>query len=371
MAGAAAMTAQGGVRPVRVALDVTPAEAAIGGVARYTRQLWRHLELERSVEVHALQVGWRPPRLAGARRVRAPMRLVHELWRRARFPTAERIVGDIDVVHSIDLVAPPTRKPLLVTMHDVIGLTHPELFATADLPRTDIVTRQAKRATAVVATCESTADDIASVLELDRASMIVAPPGLSSFPPASARRPIDEPYVLAVGAISPRKGYDVLAEAAAILGADCPRIVIAGQDYWRADDVRAAIDRLDRHSRVQVIGAVDDAALSTLYAHAALLCHPSRAEGFGFPCLEAMAFGVPVAATDLPSIREMTAGQAAFAPVGDPDALAHAITELLTDEQRRARVIAAGIERAATYTWTRTASILAAAYHRITERTST
>jgi glycosyltransferase involved in cell wall biosynthesis len=331
-------------------------------VARYAQELWRHLELEPSVEVTPFQVGLRIARPAGVRHLRAPMRVVHAAWRFARAPAIERMLGDVDIVHSIDLIAPPTKRPVVVTLHDALAVSRPELFSPWAQRSMNHVARQAHRAAGVVTTCETTADDIASALGLDRRALIVAPPGRSPLPPPGATPVVAERYVLAVGAVTPRKGYEVLSEAAAMLGDRCPLMLIAGPDYWRADAVREEVERHDRLGRIRFLGRVDEATLATLYEHAALVCHPSLAEGFGFPCLEAMEAGAPIVASDLPSIREMTMGEAVLVPAGDPDALAHGITELLDDDARRAALRVAGRARAATYTWSRTASIIAAAY---------
>lgn len=87
-----------------------------------------------------------------------------------------------------------------------------------------------------------------------------------------------------------------------------------------------------------------DAELGALYRGATIVCHASRAEGFGMTCLEAMSAGAPLIATDLPSVRELTAGRAALVPVDDADAMATSIASLLEDEERRRRLAQVGRE---------------------------
>ena len=116
----------------------------------------------------------------------------------------------------------------------------------------------------------------------------------------------DEPYVLAVGQVTPRKGLDVLAAAAALLGDGCPprarrRPRLVAFSRSAGEDRRTTIGT----AACELLGAVDDATLASLYRGATLVCHPSRAEGFGLTCLEAMAAGAPLVATDLPSVREI------------------------------------------------------------------
>ena len=139
-------------------------------------------------------------------------------------------------------------------------------------------------------------------------------------------------YLLAVGALEPRKAPELLLGAfararAAGLDAD---LVFAGSG-------RLA-ERLAGRPGVHVLGAVSDDELDTLYAHALALVHPAWLEGYGLPPLEALARGTPPVVADLP-VYDETLGAAAlrFAP-GDASALADA---LLRIDDERERLLAA------------------------------
>jgi glycosyltransferase involved in cell wall biosynthesis len=116
------------------------------------------------------------------------------------------------------------------------------------------------------------------------------------------------------------------------------------------------------HRRVRLLGPVDDATLSALYASATVVCHASRGEGFGMTCLEAMAFGAPVVATDLPPVRELAGGAVELVPVDDAAALAAALRGLLDDEPRRRALGEAARSRAAEFSWARMAADVVGAY---------
>ena len=165
-----------------------------------------------------------------------------------------------------------------------------------------------------------------------------------------------------VGQVTPRKGFDVIAEAAALLGERCPPVVLAGPDWWRSEDIRSRIAEVDVHRRVRLLGPVDDATLASLYRAATIVCHASRGEGFGMTCLEAMAFGAAVVATDLPSVRELSAGAVELVPVGDAGALAAALRELLDDESCCWKLAEAARRRAAEFRWERMAAEVVDAY---------
>jgi glycosyltransferase involved in cell wall biosynthesis len=348
---------------IAVGLDVTSAVTGQAGLSRYAEELWRELEARDDVAVRAFALGrGRASLERPARRLVIPLRALRPAWRYLRWPRAESFVGDVDVVHSLALTAVPTRRPLVSTVHDVLPITLPHLYP----PGTDRAQRReldtSARSDVIVTTCEATAGEIARVAPFPRERILVAPPGAATLPEGGPRLVRDGPYVLAVGAMTPRKGFDVLAAATAILGAGCPQVLIAGPDYWQADEMRRAIADADVDGRVEVLGSIDDSTLASLYRHATVVCHPSRAEGFGLTCLEAMRAGAPLVASDLPSVREIAGGAAELVPPDDPEALADGLSRVLGSGNRREELAAAGRARAERFTWARTADGVVRAY---------
>ena len=302
------------------------------------------------------------------RRVRAPLRLVQSSWRLLGRPRAETLVGNVDLVHSVDLLPPPTRRPLVVTVHDVLPAEHPEWYPPEIVRAHREVLEAARRADAVVATCHATAASIASVAGLVREKVAVAEPGWQRSTSTERPPPVEGPYLFAAGGITPRKGYEVLARAVRIIGAECPPILVTGGEWWRTDEVRRAVAAADVFGAIRFLGLVEDEAMAALYQHATLVCHPSLAEGFGIPCLEAMGYGRPLVASDLPSIREMTDGAAVLVPPGDAEALAESIVDVLADDEKRDRLSGAGRAVAAAYTWERMADRVVDCYRTVLGR---
>jgi alpha-1,3-rhamnosyl/mannosyltransferase len=107
---------------------------------------------------------------------------------------------------------------------------------------------------------------------------------------------------------------------------------------------------------------VSDAELRALYAGARAFVCPSRHEGFGLPPLEAMALGAPVVCAAAASLPEVVGDAAVLFPAGNGEALAAALRSVLGDDMLRQRLRQAGRERAAQFTWQRTAAATVAVY---------
>lgn len=347
-----------------VAVDATPLIAGDTGVARYTIEHLTNLRRRDDIEVKAFAVGRgiSPARDLGVRRVPIPLRVVHRAWATVHRPSAEDLVGRADVVHAIDMMPPPTRSALVMTVHDALPLELPELYGPRFVRIAHATRKAASKAQVVVTTCAATAEQLAIHGYASPERIVVAPPGPRMRIDTTTPPVIRPPYVLGVGSITPRKSFHVLAAAAQFLPADAPPIIIAGPDGWRADEVRQLINELDVTNRVRLLGRVDDATLDSLYRHASVLCHPSRAEGFGIPCLEAMAYGVPVVATDIPSVSEMGGGAIDLVPSGDPAALATALEAVLRDPAKQAAMSEAGRRRSNEFSWEKMTARIVDAY---------
>lgn len=173
-------------------------------------------------------------------------------------------------------------------------------------------------------------------------------------------------YVLSVGGIEPRKGslelLDAMADLRELAGREVPLVIAGGTTLFDYRDYRAAWEtralELDLHP--QVLGPVDEDDLPSLVAAAGVFAFPSTKEGFGLAAMEALAAGVPVVAADLPVLREVFAGAAAFTnPTGFGAALHTALTR---PDPARAT---AGRALATRHTWAAAADAHLALYRRL------
>jgi len=356
-----------------VALDVTPAVRQAGGIGRYTQELARALLRRDSHQYVAFAADRVPARrleealggaVAPARSSCLPARAHTVLWHRLRLPVpAELWTGPVDVFHATDFLAPPlARARSVVTVHDLSFLRRPDRAAPS-LRRflARAVPRAVRRAGHVLTDSSSTRRDVLELLGADPERVSVAYPGVgASFgrvtDAAELERVrvaygLERPFVLGVGTLEARKDWPTLIAAFARAGSltATHALVIAGGDGWLAAETRAAagLARAD----VRLLGYAADRDLPALYTLADAFAYPSVYEGFGLPPVEAMACGAPTVVSDAPCLPEVVGAAALVVPAGDARALAAALVRLVGDVPLRARLAAAGVERAAGFTW--------------------
>jgi glycosyltransferase involved in cell wall biosynthesis len=385
---------------LRAAFDARDAlQADRRGWGRYAADLLAALRRRDDVRMEAHAGGGRLPEIA---------------WEQVGWPA--RLLGDRpDLLHAPNCFLPLLRPcPGVVTVHDLAFETHPDDFAPRTGWKYRTFTRRAvASAEAVVCVSRATADDVLERYGADPARVHVVPngPSLPTGPdgagrgragtdgdgqaapggcgqagadragpaapggsgraggdrvgPAAARRPPsrpdpDRPYLLAIGDLRAKKNLERLAEAWRISGLP-HRLVIVGAG-GAARDPGTPEGRLAARLRaagVELPGYLPDAELDALLRGAAALVHPSLFEGFGLVVLEAMVRGVPVACSDVPSLRETAGGAAALFDPRDVEDVARGIHEAL---DRAAVLGPAGVVRAAAFSWDRAAEETVAVY---------
>jgi len=325
-----------------VALDARDAHAEpLRGWGRYARELARALP-GAGVDVVELRDGWPGPEV---------------LWEQVGLPRALRR-GGYALVHSPNVFLPLRRPcPGVVTVHDLAFEAFPEDFARRTARKYRLLAPRAMRsAERVICVSAFTAADVARRYGVDEGKLRVVPnaPALT----AGHAAPPPGPYLLGVGDLRAKKGWDVLVRAWRALGDGAPRLVIAGVDAGEG----AALRALAGDGALELPGYVDDARLDALLRGASALVHPSRYEGFGLVLLEAMARGTPVIAADATALPETAGGAARLFAPDEADGLAAALREVLDAPQPWA---ARGRERAAEFSWERTAALTADVYREL------
>lgn len=355
---------------------------APGGMGRYVRELVPALaRAEPSLEITLFHARFDPPPepepWMGAfpvQQLPGSIRRLYPEWALARRPPLPEPLASTDLLHSPVHAAVPPKRPgqrLVVTVHDLAFLVHPELFPRSwRLMYRAGLARAIRSADAVLAPSRATAEDLARRTRIERRRVHVVPLAASlpsrraSLDEVQARLKVRPPYVLFVGTLEPRKNLARLVRAYRRVAArGAPHsLVLVGPVGWRHQSLLREISAVDAPGEITLTGAVGGSDLDALYRGAAAFAYPSIYEGFGLPVLEAMARGVPCIVSTSSSLPEV-AGEAAV-PV-DPRstaALAEAMERVLGDRDLAERLRQSGLARASWFSWEETARLTLEAY---------
>jgi glycosyltransferase involved in cell wall biosynthesis len=245
--------------------------------------------------------------------------------------------------------------PVVLTLPDAMHLAAETEPSWGLRTRFALALRLARGADAAITPSAFSRGELIRRAGFPRERLHVVPQGTPPLSPPCTERPAaipERPFALVVGANRVHKNHRLLAHVWQLLGAPPALDLVA---VGALDPRFPSLDALARETGargVHVLGAVSPGTLAWAYTHATLLVFPSRYEGFGFPLLEAAAYGTPVLASDIPALRELGEGVARFVPANEPSAndatvWARAIADLAADDAARARMRDAGRDLAA------------------------
>lgn len=360
-----------GKSAMRVLVDATAVPADRGGVGRYVDQLLPALEkagTRMAVVCQARDLEHYGKLLPATDLVAAPAaidgRPARFAWEQTGLPRLARRVG-AQVLHSPHYTFPLRAGiPVVTTLHDATFFTSPEVHQPVKRTFFRAWTKAALRFSArCIVPSRATLDELARVTGAVHGQVDVAHHGVdpvSFHVPSAAERAAVRAhlglraarYVAFLGTIEPRKNVPALIEgwqSACQLLDDPPALIVAGGRGWdtRVDEVAAAVPS---ELELRLPGYLPLDMLSGFLGDAVVVAYPSLAEGFGLPVLEAMSCGAPVLTTRALALPEVGGDAVEYAESTGP-ALAAALSDLLSDADRRAQLSAAAIERAASFTW--------------------
>jgi glycosyltransferase involved in cell wall biosynthesis len=304
---------------------------------------------------------------------------------RLGFDLAMRVRQDRPDLLHVQYTAPlACPVPVVVSVHDVSFLEHPEYFTRDRAWQLQFtVRRTVKRAARILTGSEFSRSSILKVYgDLEEDKVVVVPNAAASeFRPISResaaaslreRLNIAAPFVLSVGDLQPRKNQIGLIKAFARLVNAYPQLkqnlVLAGKETWFADQVHKAARDSGVKDRIQFFGFVSDDDLLQLYNACDLFVFPSFYEGFGLPALEAMACGRAVACSHTSALPEVVDGAAILFDPYSLDEMVRALADLLLDRELRARTERLGLQRAAHFSWQKTAQRTLEVFHDVLEQ---
>jgi glycosyltransferase involved in cell wall biosynthesis len=320
------------------------ARPRVTGVERWAREVIPRLkELRPEKYVVLAPPGTRASRLPG------------HAWEQLVLPArAARLAAEL--VFSPANLAPLAWHRTVVVVHDAAVLGQSSAYTAgyrAWHRRVGLVV--ARRALAVITVSDFSRRELLELAGLDPRKVVVVGGGVDGRfrpdadpAPVRARLGLKKPYVLTVGTRDRRKNLPAVDAAAAALNSIGIEVVWAG-------DARGHIIAERKPTLVRELGYVEDHDLPALYGGALAFVLPSRYEGFGLPCLEAMACGTPVVAADRGALPETCGGAALLVDPDNANQLAEAVVRAATDHDVRTRLREAGLNRAATASWDQTA----------------
>lgn len=349
----------------------------LSGTGRYTEELVRLLIGDRKgVEVHAawpesVPRGFAPPEFLH----RVP---VHGVAGRLRFDQwgiqrlAQRL--GVELIHyPANIGALRARGRTVLTVHDLSFYQNPAWFRwNRALYYRSAVRRSVAWAAHIITDSEASACDLGRYLGFPRERISVIPLGVDAAftdraVPADEilrqRLQLPNPFLLFVGTLEPRKNIVRLVQAFDRVAPGMPHdLVLVGRRGWKNGALDAALTSAAHRNRIHLPGFVADGDLPGLLRLADGFVYPSLCEGFGLPPLEAMACGTPVLTSAASSLPEVTGGAALLVAPECIEAIAEGLLQLIEDTALRENLRAAGLARAAEFTWSRTAEATRAAY---------
>jgi glycosyltransferase involved in cell wall biosynthesis len=347
----------------RILVNLLQSTGTKGGIEIYARELYSQLGTMdtgiefvayASRELAAKGADWFPGRVIDSG-ISGENRFA---WARGELfsvSTAAKREG-ADLIHGPAMFGPlRSSVPVVISVHDLLYFSHPELMQTKLFtgPVKWMERRGAANAARLITISEYSAAAVRKYLKFpdDRIDVI---PLAGRSTGDHARRPRVDDLFLAIGQRSPYKDFPTVVRAWAEIPVETrPRLVITGS--FGDDPLLPLVRELGLAPWVELRSWVSTEELGDLFATATALIDATLATGFSLPTLEAMAIGLPVLLADTEVFREVGADAADYFTAGDPADLARAVRSLAGSPSRRAELSAAGIERAAGFSWEKVA----------------
>jgi glycosyltransferase involved in cell wall biosynthesis len=300
------------------------------------------------------------------------------LWEQISFPRlAEK--HQLDLLHSLHYTMPlayPGRT--VVTFHDMTFFLFPQYHT---LPKRFFfrffIRASSRKAVALIADSESTRQDAIRLVGVSAEKIFTAQLGVTQeFRPirdetilqqTRQKYQLPEHFLLYVGTIEPRKNLPTLLQAYAAVAdqMSAHRLVVVGLKGWMVRNIGQNSGQLKISDKVHFTGYVEQPDLPVIYNLADVFVYPSVYEGFGLPVLEAMACGTPVITSNVSSLPEIVGDAGVLLAPNDTQALGRSMLELINDPIQRQRLSIMGQERAAAFSWKRTAEKTIAVYRHV------
>jgi glycosyltransferase involved in cell wall biosynthesis len=364
---------------MRLGFDVRPFLREETGVGTYLRNLLLHLaRIDRTNEYFLFSSSWRNrfprdkiPPLARMtfKDWRIPVKILNLFWQRWGRPPLDLFFrAELNLTHSATPLVLPTSGKKVITIHDLFFMDFPE---QSGKEAGEVFHRRAadsiRRADGIITFSSFTRNDLVSRFDIEEDKVKMIPHGLDrrfleDVPPAelkATRKRLKLPpsFLLFVGAREPRKNLARLIDALKIIhlhGIKIP-VVLAGPAGEATETVCQRAKTLELKHWVDMTGYLPERDIRHIYRLASAFVFPSLCEGFGLPLLEAMASGIPIAASMSSAVPEVCGDAALYFRPEDPENMAEKIILILEDQALKKDLVAKGLKRALGFSWERAA----------------
>ncbi len=284
------------------------------------------------------------------------------------YPKLDKVVGGCTVFYCphINFSSFSSNSKNIITIHDLSFLRYKEFFSQRKnfWHRAINIKKNIKKFDKIIAVSHNTKNDLVELLKVPSEKIEVIYPGLPELKFDSNLSPdyllekynINKDYVLYLGNIEPRKNINTLISAYNLLRASGQDVslVLAGGWGWKTKKIKQKWQESPYKKDIIFTGYVRDEVKPLLYQKARVFAYPSFYEGFGFPPLEAMSFGLPVVSSNVSSLPEVLGDSALYINPDRPEELSEALKNVLQDQDLRQRLINSGYNQIKKFSWEKT-----------------
>lgn len=346
---------------MKVAIDIS--QIIYGtGVSIYTKEITSHLinqfpedeyilfggSLRRKKELHEYA-----RKLKGTPKIYPfPPSFMDFIWNSLHIMPIEKLIGQVDIVHTSDWTEPPSKYPKVTTVHDLVPFRYPGTttnnIRNAHKKKLAWVLRESRK---IIAVSQSTKEDLISILRVPENKIVVIPEGVEErISPQSVefqeivkkRYKLGDDFIFSLSTLEPRKNQAGLIKAYEIVKKKYPdmKLLIIGKTGW--GEIPKAVDG------VLMPGYVPASDLPALYSACSAFVLPSFYEGFGLSPLQAMACGASVAVSNVSSLPEVVGEAGILFDPKSPESIASGIIQAI---QNRASLSKKSLRQASLFSF--------------------
>lgn len=349
---------------MKLGIDISQIAYKGTGVARFTEGLIRaicHYDKKNSwvflfysLRLNLSEVLENLIKMSGHKliKLKVPQTFLTMVWHDLHRFSIEKLTGKLDWFITSDWIEPPTKELKKATIvHDLVYLRYPktvdEKIRLQQEKRLNLVKKESKL---IIADSEQTKKDIQEFLRVPAKKIKVIYPGVETekikkvdVSKTLKKIKLKKIFILTVGKIEPRKNIQKLIDAFNQLKIKGVELVVVGASGWGT--------RLKPKKNVKLLGFITDQELAHLYNSCFFFIYPSIWEGFGYPVVEAMKYGAPVATSNTSSLKEIAENSALLFNPHKINEIKNSLRLLIKDEKLRLEFSKKGLERSKFFTW--------------------